>query len=484
MRSVLRAFENDQQRNSTFIQQQAPQSRFTQQPPQQQQSKWKDCPPDGPIDALSLTDRRLMLARIRFEDVSIKLNNVVRLAQEAERDPNRSPSPDPVYNNQGKRVNTREVRMRTKFTDNKKQFLDEMLRLKPLQDVTQQHQHHIPMAAVPGSGQVRRKIYIPVKDFPGRNFIGLIIGPRGDTQKKLERDTGCKIAIRGKGSVKSGRQGKVEDETDELHVIVTGDTDEAVDQASDMVELLLRPLDDAENEHKQKQLRDLAIYNGTYRDNDGCTFCQERGHKQWECPKKRAMDAAAAVNMGSSANAAPLGRAAANTWTGQVVCRHCGERSHPSSDCPTLRAGGQQRQSQFGNGPPPPPSFVAPQQQQAAPPVVEVDQGEFNEFWASLDPTAASGSPPPPQQQQQSQYYPPPPAPPPMPQYAPLPQFYAPPPQMPLPPSLPQMQYPPPPSSQYPHPPGFGALPFMPPPPPPAPPAFPEPPPLPPKPKH
>ncbi len=47
-----------------------------------------------------------------------------------------------------------------------------------------------------------RKLYIPIKKYPEYNFIGLIIGPRGITQKNMERETGAKIAIRGRGSVK------------------------------------------------------------------------------------------------------------------------------------------------------------------------------------------------------------------------------------------------------------------------------------------
>lgn len=34
--------------------------------------------------------------------------------------------------------------------------------------------------------------------------MGLIIGPKGIYQKKLEEKTGCKILIRGKGSHKDG----------------------------------------------------------------------------------------------------------------------------------------------------------------------------------------------------------------------------------------------------------------------------------------
>lgn len=41
------------------------------------------------------------------------------------------------------------------------------------------------------------KVPIPIKEYPDYNFIGLIIGPRGMTQKQMERDTGCKVCIRG-----------------------------------------------------------------------------------------------------------------------------------------------------------------------------------------------------------------------------------------------------------------------------------------------
>jgi hypothetical protein len=35
--------------------------------------------------------------------------------------------------------------------------------------------------------------------------MGLLIGPRGNTMKKIERETGAKIMIRGKGTVKEGK---------------------------------------------------------------------------------------------------------------------------------------------------------------------------------------------------------------------------------------------------------------------------------------
>ena len=48
----------------------------------------------------------------------------------------------------------------------------------------------------------------------------------------MERETDCKIAIRGKGSVKEGaRRGPTAvDADDELHVYISGETEEAVEK--------------------------------------------------------------------------------------------------------------------------------------------------------------------------------------------------------------------------------------------------------------
>ena len=49
-----------------------------------------------------------------------------------------------------------------------------------------------------------RKIIVPVDKYPGYNFFGALIGPRGNAQKRMERESGCKIVIRGKGAIKDG----------------------------------------------------------------------------------------------------------------------------------------------------------------------------------------------------------------------------------------------------------------------------------------
>ncbi|VDN38267.1 unnamed protein product [Gongylonema pulchrum] len=44
---------------------------------------------------------------------------------------------------------------------------------------------------------------VPIPERPGSKLIGRILGPRGISVKQLETQTGCRILIRGKGSIKA-----------------------------------------------------------------------------------------------------------------------------------------------------------------------------------------------------------------------------------------------------------------------------------------
>ncbi|XP_052830709.1 protein held out wings isoform X12 [Octopus bimaculoides] len=89
----------------------------------------------------------------------------------------------------------------------------------------------LPLPASDGQAvTLSQKLYVPVKEHPDFNFVGRILGPRGMTAKELEQYTGCKIMVRGKGSMRD----KVKPE--------------------------------GEDELKKMQLMELAILNGTYRD--------------------------------------------------------------------------------------------------------------------------------------------------------------------------------------------------------------------------
>ncbi|VDN07814.1 unnamed protein product [Thelazia callipaeda] len=120
------------------------------------------------------------------------------------------------------------------------------------------------------------KIFVPVKEHPDYNFVGRILGPRGMTAKQLEQETGCKIMVRGKGSMRDkakeeANRGKPNWEhlSEELHVLIQcEDTPNRalikLKRAATEVKKLLVPSSD-DDELKRKQLMELAIINGTYR---------------------------------------------------------------------------------------------------------------------------------------------------------------------------------------------------------------------------
>jgi far upstream element-binding protein len=105
----------------------------------------------------------------------------------------------------------------------------------------------------------KKKLYIPVNEYPHINFLGLLIGPKGATQKQLQDSTGAKILIRGKGASKDGSAGVHPDDDDELHVAIEGSED-AVERASREVEKILYNPDQA-MKLKSEQLRTLAEMN-------------------------------------------------------------------------------------------------------------------------------------------------------------------------------------------------------------------------------
>ncbi|XP_024357397.1 uncharacterized protein [Physcomitrium patens] len=220
----------------------------------------------------------------------------------------RSPSPPPIYDSNGQRTNTREGRRREQLEIERREAIGECMKLNPL--------YKPPVGYKPVYKEA--KLFIPVKKYPGYNFIGLILGPRGNTQKRMEQETGTKIAIRGRGAVKegkrliSGRRDKdLESVHDDLHVHITADCFEKVDAAVALIEPLLTPVDEIQNMHKRKQLRELAEMNGTMRDFPKiCSICGEVGHQEWQCSKEALI-----------------------TFQSKVACSICGNGGHPSIDC-------------------------------------------------------------------------------------------------------------------------------------------------------
>lgn len=287
-------------------------------------SRWAD---DEPKPAFQLPDfmggiefdPEVQSLNSRLLEISRKLQSGLPLDDRPEGA--RSPSPEPIYDNMGIRINTREYRAREKLNRERQEIISQIIKKNPAFKPPADYR----------PPKLHKKLYIPQKEFPGYNFIGLIIGPRGNTQKRMEKETGAKIVIRGKGSVKEGRLQQKQNlkpdpsENEDLHVLVEADTPESLEAAAAMVEKLLQPVDEVLNEHKRQQLRELAALNGTIRDEEFCRLCGEPGHRQYACPSRT------------------------TTFKSDVLCKICGDGGHPTIDCPVKGTTGKKMDDEYRN---------------------------------------------------------------------------------------------------------------------------------------
>ncbi|XP_021723327.1 KH domain-containing protein At3g08620-like isoform X2 [Chenopodium quinoa] len=134
--------------------------------------------------------------------------------------------------------------------------------------------------ASPSSYTVKKimRLEIPVDSYPNFNFVGRLLGPRGNSLKRVEASTGCRVYIRGKGSIKDpdkeeklrGRPG-YEHLNEPLHILIEADmapniVDIKLRQAKEILEELLKPVDESQDFYKRQQLRELAMLNSNFRE--------------------------------------------------------------------------------------------------------------------------------------------------------------------------------------------------------------------------
>ncbi|KAK3366079.1 hypothetical protein B0T24DRAFT_637856 [Lasiosphaeria ovina] len=251
---------------------------------------------------------------LRIEEITqkLKIDDVVPA------DGDRSPSPAPQYDNHGRRINTREYRYRKRLEDERHKLIEKAVKTIPNYHPPQDYRRPT---------KTQEKVYVPVNDYPEINFIGLLIGPRGNTLKKMESESGAKIAIRGKGSVKEGKgrsdAAHSSNQEEELHCLIMADTEDKVNKAKKLIHNVIETaasIPEGQNELKRNQLRELAALNGTLRDdeNQACQNCGQIGHRKYDCPEKQ-------------------------NFTANIICRVCGNAGHMARDCPDRKAGGNWR---------------------------------------------------------------------------------------------------------------------------------------------
>ncbi|XP_039024469.1 splicing factor-like protein 1 [Hibiscus syriacus] len=120
------------------------------------------------------------------------------------------------------------------------------------------------------SAKLCEKLSVPVKEYPGYNFIGLILGPQGNTLKRMEKESGARILLRGKGSSKELQYSSAKED---LHVRIEACYKESLDAAVKMVKKLLVPIAEGKIEYKREQLAELARLK---KDASGCRVCCEK----------------------------------------------------------------------------------------------------------------------------------------------------------------------------------------------------------------
>lgn len=169
----------------------------------------------------------------------------------------------------------------------------------------------------------------------------------------MESESGAKIAIRGKGSVKEGKgrsdAAHSSNQEEDLHCLIMADTEEKVNKAKklihNVIETVSNPVSlrrlwsfsvlfpssthtnmqaasipEGQNELKRNQLRELAALNGTLRDdeNQACQNCGQIGHRKYDCPERQ-------------------------NYTASIICRVCGNAGHMARDCPDRQRGASWR---------------------------------------------------------------------------------------------------------------------------------------------
>ncbi|PSS06008.1 KH domain-containing protein [Actinidia chinensis var. chinensis] len=106
------------------------------------------------------------------------------------------------------------------------------------------------------------RVDIPVDQYPNFNFVGCLLGPSGNSLRRVEASTECRVLIRGRGSIKDPAKEEMmrgqlgyEHLNEPLHILVETElpveiVDARLMQAREILEDLLKPVDESHDFYK------------------------------------------------------------------------------------------------------------------------------------------------------------------------------------------------------------------------------------------
>jgi len=281
-------------------------------------SRWSECkilkkgkrwglPDDKPYKPLPYVDLPIGLSHVeidqflreqRLEDLHRKIQGHEMEDVDADIRP---PSPPPVYDKAGNRLNTRDIRIRKAMTAEYNRLIRFMIK-------------HVDGYLPPVDwkpAKLLKKIIIPIEKFPQAPFMGVIIGPRGVNHKRLQETTGCKIFIRGRDI--GDKWQSDEEAAMPQHVHIEGETEEQILTAERLIEPLLNPETPEFEFARTHGMQQLAMVHGysLNKAEQRCGICGALGHLGYECPETNVQ----------------------NYKMANVVCTICGDKGHISADC-------------------------------------------------------------------------------------------------------------------------------------------------------
>jgi len=281
-------------------------------------SRWSECkvakkgkrwglPDDKPYKPLPYVDLPIGLTAVeidqflreqRLEDLHRKIQGHEMEDVDADIRP---PSPPPVYDKAGNRLNTRDIRIRKAMTAEYNRLIRFMIK-------------HVDGYLPPVDwkpAKLLKKIIIPIEKFPQAPFMGVIIGPRGVNHKRLQETTGCKIFIRGRDI--GDKWQSDEEAAMPQHVHIEGETEEQILTAERLIEPLLNPESPEFEYARTHGMQQLAMVHGysLNKAEQRCGICGALGHLGYECPETNVQ----------------------NYKMANVICSICGDKGHVAADC-------------------------------------------------------------------------------------------------------------------------------------------------------